>query len=477
MRLRWESANTKVYGVMLPLMILPVLPIAYLAWLTGSAHDVYRQYQILVLIWAGLILLFSTNWRDFNGHMPLVGHLAIAFVALWGLASSFMADLPRWALLEWADFWLLGCLAVLTAQARIFASEGFDRWAPRLLILGASLYAALSLMFYFLGLGQTEARFDEHSLFAAFSNRRFFGHYQTLVFPFIVLLLLQAKSRFAQAAFLALLLWWWVLVFAAGTRGTILAVGGASLLMAVMPGSRGRPWFILQLLAAIVGWLVYQVLFRWMPSWLGALVDADMLPVRIFGLSGRGAIWTQALEDAVAHPWFGIGPMHSAAHPTDVAAHPHSLPLQLLAEWGMPVAILVLAAVLYGLVRLYRAASKQDGELLHIALFGALSGAFIQSLVDGVHVMPYGQTLVAVMIGWALAKMPAKQVSEGAMPISDWGVAYRGITLVAIVALLLGVAPEIMQLNQWEESYFSPNATRYWLPRFWLQGMIDRQER
>jgi len=474
---REPGIQTRRLGMaLLALMValVPLLPVLQTTWWFGNPHDVYRQYQLWLLLVAGLGVLFTARGGNLALPVPRRALWLLPGLAVWLLVSALLAELPRWALLEWAHLWLLGGLALAVARLRDTLGMAFDRWALRTVLAGVGLYAGLTLLFYLASLSQPDLPFDEMNLLRAFANPRFFGHFQTLVFPFLVLALVQAPKRPARLLLGTLLVWWWLLEFVAGTRGTVLGVGGALVLLALLPGSIGRPWLRLQVLAALTGWLAYLALFRWLPTWLGMLRDVDLLQVRIWGLSGRGPLWAQAWQFVIEHPWFGVGPMHLARYPTGLAAHPHSLPLQWLAEWGIIPALLALALVGWGLWRLYRSIDRSAQAPWRMALFAALAGAAIQSLVDGIHVMPYSQTLIAIAAGWALASFNTSNAVDRPLPGKHICLVLRGLTALALLGVIVGVAPEIYILESWELSYLSEHNGQ-WLPRFWLQGMLDRQ--
>jgi len=84
--------------------------------------------------------------------------------------------------------------------------------------------------------------------------------------------------------------------------------------------------------AAIFGFLLFYVMFHLVPDWLDlAPTLRDSLRTT---LSGREKIWLWAWEMAIANPWLGVGPLHYSAVVNPIAAHPHQVVLQWLAEWG-----------------------------------------------------------------------------------------------------------------------------------------------
>src|SRR5690554_7983592 len=94
-----------------------------------------------------------------------------------------------------------------------------------------------------------------------------------------------------------------------------------------------RFWRLLavQAAAGLLGFIVFYLMFTVVPEWLGQTsVIRDSMR---FGLSKREVIWQLAWDMFVANPWLGVGPMHFSAEVNSVAAHPHQVVLQWLAEW------------------------------------------------------------------------------------------------------------------------------------------------
>lgn len=87
--------------------------------------------------------------------------------------------------------------------------------------------------------------------------------------------------------------------------------------------------------------------------------------------SHRFAIWSNALALIASHPWFGVGfgDFNFAwtltpfpARPTEFFDHSHNLILNFLVEMGVPLALLVLALMIYALWRALRHAIRDGRE-------------------------------------------------------------------------------------------------------------------
>ena len=159
------------------------------------------------------------------------------------------------------------------------------------------------------------------------------------------------------------------------------------------------------------GLLLYWLLFTVLAGYSGLELSSGAGDRLTTSLSGRGPIWWQAWHMIVERPWLGFGPMHFADIPNVIAAHPHQAILQWASEWGVPSALCVIALVwrggwaTLGVLR-ERRLSMQRTDLLRLCLFAALVAALVQSMVDGVIVMPISQLWLALVVGWLLALHP-----------------------------------------------------------------------
>jgi O-antigen ligase len=169
--------------------------------------------------------------------------------------------------------------------------------------------------------------------------------------------------------------------------------------------------------------------------------------------------------------------MHFAASPSVPFANPHNALLQLAAEWGVPVVLIVLALFLWGVTRWpshRRSASfTEEQPDLRVALFAALLTSALYSLFDGIIVMPVSQLLLALIIGWMLGVMPAGP--DTSRPVSRIRTMVAGLLLaVVLIGVLRPVFSTVLCLEQLQADYIHahPQATHL-NPRFWQQGYLS----
>ncbi len=449
-------------------------------------HDGQRIAQLVLLgiFVAGLALpgvarAVVATWMA----IPRWSRSALFAAFSLGIYSSLQAPIWRWALLEWAMLLLLLLVVLGVAAGMRTGRQPLQRLLVLIFYATASAYAVKAIVVYLMMLtigARYGMGFNVSELFTGFSNIRFFGHVQTMLLPFLLLPALWWGASLRQRVLLGIVpVLWWMLVVASGTRGTWVALIAGVLAVLVYGGSASHRWIKWQIAAFCCGLGCYAVFVLLVPYLLGEPAFFLHRTQDIMSLSLRGIIWSDALGFIREHPLFGIGPMHFAYHANAVAAHPHNMILQFMAEWGIPAALLFTAVFAAGGLafagHVRHAARQQDrGHLIHIAMLAALTGAAAQAMVDGVLVMPVSQTLLALLCGWALGmtQAAATQIQGN----SGRGRTILVITaIVAVSAVVWGVAPEIGHLAERQKIYLgsqTPEPTL--LPRFWALGWINR---
>src|SRR5690606_36380613 len=104
------------------------------------------------------------------------------------------------------------------------------------------------------------------------------------------------------------------------------------------------------------------------------------------------------------NPWLGVGPMHYSAVVNPISAHPHQVVLQWLAEWGVIATGLAIIIAGWGSIHGLKYLRRQQAEPIDAALWLSIIGALVLAQVDGVFVMPYTETWLAILIGLAMAR-------------------------------------------------------------------------
>lgn len=440
-------------------------------------HDQHRIEQIALL---GVVALGGlTVWRlDLSESiMRLPGWVKVVFA--WGfgvgMLSAVAADYPRLASLEWATLLLLLGLALLLARQAGQANALFDIWAPRL-IVALAVVIALKIMAGYMAAVVVMRHLDSVMLFeGTFSNRRFFGQVASMIVPLLAYPLLRGgMPKHTRAALFVLLAVWWMLVMVSGTRGTWVALVLASIVVAVVSWCASKRWLGVQALAFGLGALLYVFLFVWLPFWLGLDAALENRLSRFSALNGRAELWALAWEQIQTHPWLGVGPMHFAAVRNSFGAHPHNAVLQLAAEWGVPAALALILPAVAGTLRLLTRLREPQAttNVLLVCLTASLLAAGAQSMVDGVIVIPYTQTLLVLVIGWTLGEYSRDRGVASVVPVSPLVcLGTQGLFLLALIMLLNGVFPEVLNRAEVTQAFVDAG-NQLVPPRYWAVGWI-----
>lgn len=439
-------------------------------------HDRQRieQVALLMIVAVGGV----TVWRDglintLTG-LPRMVRWALGLGFALGAMSVGLSQFPRFAGLEWATFFLLLSGAFLMAERARLGGDSFDKWAVRLVVLVAGVIALRIMMGYLAAMVQG-IRLDSITLFtSAFSNRRVFGQVACMVIPLLAYpLLAGGGTRVWRLGVFALLAVWWVLVVVSGTRGAWMGLALAAIVLAVFAGRPGLMWLRAQ--AAVLGVvaLLLLLLFALLPTLVGQNAVLENRLSSLDLLSGRGDLWMTAWGQIQAHPLLGIGPMHLAAIPDKIGAHPHNAVLQLAAEWGVVAAMALLWSVFFGLQRLVaRLRYESSPDPLLGCLTASLLAAGAQSMVDGVIVMPYTQTWLMLVLGWTMG-VYFRDVAliTAAVSISRARVMVSMLCLLALASLVYGVFPEVLYRVEETKAFLDAGNSSI-PPRYWTVGRI-----
>lgn len=427
-------------------------------------HEQQRIYQLLLLVLsAPLILLCPQQVLDRRAWMMLLG------VLLLGACSSLRAAYPEWAFKEWARYAGLLLLAILVGGLVCHAH------LQRLILWGVAaigiIHAWQFIIFYLMAFVTGIRMLDPYLLLNGFANPRFFGQFQVMLLPVLATLFVylhRGGRRRLAGILLAVLVVQWCIAYSLAGRGVWagLLVGHLALLCI-----RWRFWRVVavQVVAAVGGFFLLLILFKALPALLG--FEQPLMDGLRSGLSKRELLWQSAWSMAIANPWLGVGPMHFSAVYNPIAAHPHQVILQWLAEWGFPATLLASALAAWGLLHGARVLHARQAEPVDVGVWLAIVGALVLAQVDGVFVMPYTETWLAVLIGLALARW-SRPVAAGRVQRLVLGGGALSVVLILGRVLLL----EVPTLPEVQEAYLEKHSVG-WSPRFWLQGWIPMGDR
>lgn len=422
-------------------------------------HDQQRGAQLLLLVAAAPLTLLVSPFRL---SLSAMGMLAGIFAL--GLLSSLHSAWPEWALLEWAHCIGLVLLALLVAG--LARDERVARSLVALMLLVGSVQAMKFLLAYLMAFVTGIQNLEAMMMIDGFIHVRFFGQFQAMLLPLlaaaVVWCRLQGRIRLAICLLVVLVLQWCI-TYVLGGRGLWIGLlVGHLVLWWVLP--RFRSLFCVQALAALMGLILFALMFFLIPWWQG--IDVLRIDGLRTSLSSRNVLWPLAWEMAVNHPWLGVGPMHFSAFRNPVAAHPHEVLLQWASEWGFIATGMALVLVLKGLFRGRRFLGGGTAGILDGGLAVAILCSLVLALMDGVFVMPYTETWLAVLIGLAMARC------AGEMSVTC---VQKPLVMILVLSVLLVLVPLLaghIPLSPFYDAASLQHSSSGLNPRFWKNGWI-----
>lgn len=433
-----------------------------------SWYDQQRVAQLIVYF-LGLIFI------NFAGVAPR--HICrVSLSVLWicvflinlGVFSVLGAKYVEWALVEFSLQYLGVVFAFSIAVVRYQYKEYFDNILLSIIFLVNFLIFFKFLVAYvaFIANGLV---LNPWMMIDGFSNLRFYGQFLTLTWPIIVGNILSRRDIGEQ--WVGWFIFASLLVFMAifsGTRGTWIAIACSVMLM-IFFGSCGRRWIIYGFLSVVVGLLFYLLFANYIPGVLRLGVQNSAIARVGYSLSGREDLWRDAIVLILNHPLLGAGPMHFASEHHAGGAHPHQFLLQWFSEWGFVSGCLVLFLLSKFMVFMFKL--FQGGELcnpiLGASLFSSVFGGLVQSMVDGVFVVPYTATWFFLIVGWLLGLVGGELVELSAK--FRWYVTGTGAFLIFFVIYYSMFASDIINT---ECNRGAGDEVVVCRPRYWMQGFI-----
>jgi len=461
------------------LYFLTVSHFDILPWF-GTYNEKRILELLLLLVVASLFLCNSTsreNWLSCLGHLPSISKILLLSIAALGIISSAGAAFPKFALLEVSLFTLLFAGSICVASCYVQLGDLFGKMVAIALFLMGWFYL-VGFFGYYLTVISGGLALSQPDIFGNFANIRFFNQFQswTLSLMVIPLFFFPKRSLLITALFIVVASGWWLLLFTSNCRGTLVGCIISFPLTLLLFGKQAKQWFKWQVITIGGGLAAYLLFFVLIPKVMSVdvqtIIDRDIMRD-----NPRIELWSAAGKMIQAQPLLGAGPMHFAAEGNFIATHPHNSLLQIAAEWGIPVALAVIALFVWGIFAWSKAINStpysNEDKSLCAALLASLLTAGVHSLFSGIIVMPLSQVMMVLVTGWMLGitsrrTVSAKNYSNGKHVILCL------IFLVTSFGVIWPLFPELLYLEKSQADFLhSHPEVRVLNPRFWHQGHIN----
>ena len=150
--------------------------------------------------------------------------------------------------------------------------------------------------------------------------------------------------------------------------------------------------------------------------------------------------------------------------------HGHNFPLQLAAEWGIPVALAVGFIFLYLILRISQSIRQKEfsgpeDTIIAGLLFSGVLAAALHACLSGVMVMPASQVTGLLICGMLMGLYPTAPAKR-TIRYLHWGL----IPGLLLTVGLLGLGAYELQTMKIRADLLEPGASRW--PRIWQDAKV-----
>lgn len=444
-----------------------------------APYNAKRLLELYLLPLAFLLVLFSPSARrQFNNISSSIPGWVRVFTAIFfslGVISALRTPHPAYPLVNVAMLFLILVMIIAIASSQKQVGVRFDQVAIALIAMtgiGIAFQEIVGLVVYING-GQ---QFNYWESFWHFLHPRFYSQIQTWTIPLIALLpFVFTRYRWFGLLSISLIGVQWYLVFSTGARGTTISLCLAMVVAAMIFPAARKVWLKTHATGLLLGVAFYLSVLGMMGltqpdqnQFINESVGRPMLHT-----SGRTFLWHHALKGVEQQPWLGTGPMQFAC---DVDQHmpgsPHSFPIQILSEWGIP-AFLLLGVIFSWLIYTWLRSAKPrvlqtDYRAAAVACLSiSFLAVIIHICVSSLHITPTSQVTGMLVLGWLLGHLASSDQGLGKDRIKNIG------NLVLLSGLLVSITLLIFSISELDEMSFRTSyAVENGLtsPGYWQDG-------
>ena len=399
--------------------------------------------------------------------------ILLGMIFILGLISSLHAIYPAYALMEFTTFCGLFFTILLFTGLFCQDKERYTAYfyAFILLTFGVSCLTALLMLFYDLTIPGFHTAGDAiYTTLASpgYMNRRFYDDVACMVLPILIFLAYRQEKK-VQVNWLIFFILAYMYTRGIVSHSRIYLIEPLSLfiLFPFFYKRKALPFLMIQLAAIGVGAMIYALFY------MHHGVTPGSFPDRTF-LNNRHLLWVIALGLMAHHPLLGVGPLHFNLYASSLetyAAHPHSAIMVIGSEWGLPVLFSLIILVITGILSCIK-----NRALLSMGLMGSLIGAFLMAQVDGLILMPAGQSMLCLILAWAFASHSAGATQVTQMALSRWmSPILLTLGLLAWATMLWVGLPLFLHMNELILNFLTHchDAECLLSPNYWSEGFIQ----
>lgn len=432
-----------------------------------SWHDSQRVGQIYLIIFYTFLFVLL----NISAYSKKNRHIFFCFVFL-GAVSCLMSEEKIFAFTEMAIFfgsYIMGI--VLFHLMKLGAEKNLEKYFFLFLFLSAASLAIYFFMGYISSFF-SKTNFDVWDFFNGFSNIRFFGQFMTLLIPVLVAPVLLRKKW--SSAFFCISCIIFFMLIASGARAALMSLGSVVFIYLFI-GKLSRGWAFLIIKISCIGFIMHYILIDILPKYFQIGVWNNVADRKLTGLSSRELIWNQAIEMLIQKPFFGFGPMHFANMNNTIANHPHQFFLQILSEWGIPFFLFLffilikIIIVVFKELKYFKKIKNNEKKVIYVCLVASIFSSLIQSMVDGVFVMPYTEIVFVFLAAWLASIYFDEDFKDENNKFIFQNIIIKLIVMFFSLILCFSFfesSPTYIGKSQ--DNYY--NNSGDYMPRFWLNG-------
>ncbi len=381
--------------------ILFLLPILSFAGYQLSSFEAYDEWRILEIIQLSVLIAFLAFKKSLLYYLvdntTLIKKMAFIIVVILSGLSCLHSMYPLRAL---SDFALLFGLTIALFPLSYIFSKNKKIREQLLIVMSFSHTLFIIILTTQILTSIATNDFEAMQLWCAqFYLARMYGDIMLIIVPLIYATISLVPQKYRPLVYIYLIISH-TLLFLSGGRAQLLSLVLSTFIIYTLNKSY-RDAIKEYACLIFLSFAIYFIVTA--SSGYGNLASTSS--------HGRVDIYLIALRTSLDHLFLGVGGDHfsllkgiSGSSTDFPVAHPHSLPLQIITEYGWPVFILILALLLPSvktwLTTVTNLPKNQYNNASEIYVFLSISllSSILNSFVSGNHVYPLSQLFIFTTI-------------------------------------------------------------------------------